>query len=141
MKVLGVTTVRAPRQSNQRRSHIRVKTRWTGDPAELDSALLIETELFAKEEILGRERASGSQPEKQEAEQIGKQVQPARAEIHDAPMPLVFDVLLSLWLLFFPFQVTPQKFLRSTDLLKNNDYDPDTVKVDITEVPYRATSV
>jgi hypothetical protein len=31
-----------------------------GDPAGLDSVLLVETELFAKEEILGRERASGS---------------------------------------------------------------------------------
>ena len=80
------------------------------DPSRPDYAFLVERKLFAQKEILSRERAFGSYPEKQEAEQIGKQVQPARAEIHDAPMSFVFDLLLSLWLLFPPFQVTPLIF-------------------------------
>ena len=33
---------------------------WMGGPAGLDSAFLVERELFAQEEILGRERAFGS---------------------------------------------------------------------------------
>jgi len=52
------------------------QTRWMGDPAGLDSALLIKCELFAQEEILGRERVFGSHSKQQEAGQIGEQVQP-----------------------------------------------------------------
>ena len=36
------------------------QTCWIGGPSGFDSALLTERELFAQEEILGRERASGS---------------------------------------------------------------------------------
>jgi len=38
-------------------------------------------------------------------EQIGKQIQPARAEAHNAPMFFVFDLLPSLCLLFSSLQV------------------------------------
>ena len=54
MKVRGVTTVRAPRQSNQRLSHSRLKRVGLRGPAGLDSAFLVEPALFAQEEILRR---------------------------------------------------------------------------------------
>jgi hypothetical protein len=57
MKVLGVTTVNALRQLNQRLEPQEGQAGWMGDTSGLDSALLVERELFAQEEILGRERA------------------------------------------------------------------------------------
>jgi hypothetical protein len=58
------------------------------DPSRPDYAFLVERKLFAQKEILSRERAFGSYPEKQEAEQIGKEVQAKQAGIlswTDAP--------------------------------------------------------
>src|SRR5580700_9137780 len=67
MKVLGVTTVSALRQLNQRLSHRRVKACWMGGPAGPDSPFLVERELFAHEEILGRERTFRSETDNQKA--------------------------------------------------------------------------
>jgi hypothetical protein len=96
-----------------------------GKSAGLDSAFLVERELLAQKEILGRERAFGSQPEKQEAEHIGTQVQPARAEIHDAPISFLFDLLLSLWLLFSPFQVRPLIFAKHSQRITGIEHHVD----------------
>jgi hypothetical protein len=60
MKVLGVTTVNALRQSNQRLSHRRVKRVEWEVRRGLDSAFLVERELFAQEEILGARRPFSS---------------------------------------------------------------------------------
>jgi hypothetical protein len=57
---------------------------------------LVERELFAQDKILGGQRSLGPQTKDQKAEQVGQQVQPAHAEVHDAPMSFVFDLLLSL---------------------------------------------
>jgi hypothetical protein len=65
MKVLGVTT---------------------GGPARPDFSILVECELFAQEEILGRERAFRPETEYQKAEQIGEEVQPKQAEFYHEPM-------------------------------------------------------
>src|SRR5271170_5898031 len=81
-----------------------------GGPAGPDSALLVERELFAQEEILGRERSYRSETENQKAEQIGKKVQPKQTEFYHAPMSLVFALLPSNWSQFSPFQVTPVIF-------------------------------
>ena len=78
-----------------------------GSPAGPDSALLVERELFAQEEILGRERTFRAQTENQKAEQIGKKVQPKQAEFHHGPMSFVFALLPSNWSQCSPFQVTP----------------------------------
>jgi hypothetical protein len=104
MKVLGVTTVNALRQLNHRLSHRRVKRCWMGGPAGSDFAFLVERELFAQEEILGRERALRSETEHQKAEQIGKQVQPKQAEFYHAPRSLVLDLLPSKASQFSPFK-------------------------------------
>jgi hypothetical protein len=45
-----------------------------------------EGELFAQEEILGCERAFGSQIENQEVQQIGQQLQPKYAGFYHGPM-------------------------------------------------------
>jgi hypothetical protein len=77
-----------------------------GDPAGFDSAFLVERELLAQKEILGRERAFGSHPEKQEAEQIGTQVQPEQTGFYHGPISLVVALLPSNSSRFRPFQVT-----------------------------------
>jgi hypothetical protein len=81
-----------------------------GGPAGPDSAFLVERELFAQEEILGRERTFRSETENQKAEQIGKKVQPKLAEFYHGPMSFVFALLPSNWSQFSPFQVTPVIF-------------------------------
>jgi len=81
-----------------------------GGPAGPDSAFLAERELFAQEEILGRERTFRSETENQKAEQIGKKVQPKQAEFYHGPMSFVFALLPSNWSQFSPFQVTPVIF-------------------------------
>jgi hypothetical protein len=43
-----------------------------GGPAGPDSAFLVERELFAQEEILGRKRTLRSETENHKAEQIGQ---------------------------------------------------------------------
>ena len=77
-----------------------------GGTSGLDSALLVERELFAQEEILGCERAFRSQTENQKAEQISKEVQPKQAEFHHGRMSFVFGLLLQIGQ-FSAFQVTP----------------------------------
>ena len=47
----GVSPIKPATEPHQRQA------RWTVDPSRPDFALLIEPELFAQEEILGRERA------------------------------------------------------------------------------------
>jgi hypothetical protein len=81
-----------------------------GGPAGPDSAFLVEGELFAQEEILGRERSFRSETEHQKAEQIGKKVQPKQAKFYHRPMSFVFALLPLNWSQFSPFQVTPGIF-------------------------------
>ena len=38
----------------------QVQSRWIGDPAGRDSALLVERDLFAQEQVLGGKQGSGS---------------------------------------------------------------------------------
>jgi hypothetical protein len=100
----GVSPIKPPTEPHQRQAHGAV------DPSRPDFAFLIETELFAQEEILGGQRSFGPKTKEQQAEQIGKQVQPVRTDVHDAARSFVFDLLLSLWLLASPFQVIPLIF-------------------------------
>ena len=83
------------------------QARWMGDSARLDSAFLVKRELLAQEEILRRERAFGSYPEKQEAEQIAKEVQPEQTGFYHGPISLAVVLLPSNSSRFRPFQVTP----------------------------------
>jgi hypothetical protein len=68
-KVVGLTTVRASRQLNQRLSSINVRR--VGLSARRGYlALLIESKLLTQEQILGRERSSGAQAETQKVDYI-----------------------------------------------------------------------
>jgi hypothetical protein len=58
-----------------------------GGPAGPDAAFLVERELFAQKEILGRERTFRSETEHQKAEQIGKKVQPKQAGFYHDRCP------------------------------------------------------
>jgi hypothetical protein len=63
------------RQSNRRLNHKRVRRAGWEVGRGLILRSWVERELFAEEEILSRERVSGSQSESRQAEQpIGKQV-------------------------------------------------------------------
>jgi hypothetical protein len=86
-----------------------------GNPAGPDSAFRVERELFAQEEILGRERTSRSETENQKAEQIGKKVQPKQAAFHHRPMSSGFGLLPSNWS-HGAFQVTPVIFAEDSPL-------------------------
>ena len=61
-KVLGLTTVKASRQLNQRLSSTRRQAGRIVSTSGLDLALLIEGELLAQEQILGCERALERKP-------------------------------------------------------------------------------
>jgi hypothetical protein len=78
-----------------------------GSSAGLDPALLIEPELFAQEEILGRERAFRSKTENQEAKQIGNEAQTKQTQFRHRAISLVVSLLPSNWSQFSPFQVLP----------------------------------
>jgi hypothetical protein len=65
------------------------------DSAGLDPALPIEAELFAREEILGRERAYRARTENQELHQIGKQLKSKQTEFHDRPMSFLSKLILA----------------------------------------------
>jgi hypothetical protein len=59
-KVLGVTDRQCASPIEPAAGPQKSQAGWMGGPSGLDFALLVERELFAQEEILGRERAFGS---------------------------------------------------------------------------------
>jgi len=96
-----IETAAEPQQGQARR---------LGGPAGLDSALLVDGELLAQEEILRCKRAPGTQTEDQKAEQIAKQVQPEQTGFYHGPISLVVALLPSNSSRLRPFQVTPLIF-------------------------------
>jgi len=78
MKVLGVTIVKALRQIEPAAKPQEAQACLIGGPARLDAAFLVERELFAQEEILGRERTVSPQSENHKWSKSTRRLSPNR---------------------------------------------------------------
>jgi hypothetical protein len=103
MKVLGVTTVNALRQSNQRLSHRRVKRVEWEVRRGLDSAFLVERELLRSKRFSGREDLLARKVRIKKRSKSANKFSQSRQDFNHGPMPVGFNLLPSNWSQFSTF--------------------------------------